>query len=277
MYDFDAVCSTPTGFLPPAPGMKRQTTAVITAILLAAVSVTAGCAGANGQKKEDEGVRDAEWHYNMGAGHFENQKIFPAIKHLNKALEMDPKMEEAHFLLGFIYSGRKKYHEAIQHYKEALEINPKFYKAKNNLGSVYLSMERWREAAEIFRELLEESMYPTPELAHNNLGWAQYNLRRYSKALEHLKMAIFLKPEMCLAYNNLGLTHKALGNTAEAVDNFRKSIRKCPDNYAEPHFNLGKILSERGQPEARRHFESCVEIEPETNLGERCRSYLDVR
>lgn len=256
--------------------MKPFTTVVCSAVLLVAVSLTVGCAEINGQKKEDT-VRDAEWHYKMGRGHFKNQKIFPAIKHLNRALEMEPKMEQAHFLLGFIYSGRKKYHEAIKHYKKALELNPKFYKAKNNLGSVYLSMERWRDAAKLFRELLDQSMYPTPELAHNNLGWAQYNLRRYSKALEHLKMAVFLKPEMCLAYNNLGLTHRALGNTAEAVKNFRKSIRKCPDNYAEPHFNLGKILQKRGQREAQRHFQSCVEIEPDTNLGERCRSYLEVR
>lgn len=237
-----------------------------------------GCANTKKQeKKKGENIRDAEWHYEMGAGYFENNKIYPAIRELTKALEMDPEMEKAHFLLGFIYSGRKKYHKAIQHYKEALRLNPKFFKAKNNLGSIYLAMERWRDAAEIFRGLLDESMYPTPELAHNNLGWAQYNLRRYSKALEHLKMAVFLKPEMCLAYNNLGLTHEAMGNMAKAIENYQKSIRKCPNNYAEPHFNLGKIMQSRGERGARRHFKRCLELEPDTNLGERCREYLSVR
>ena len=248
---------------------------LIVGLLAIAVGVSAGCATSKNEKKDQ--IKDADWHYEMGSGYFQNQKIYPAIRELNKALEMDPEMAKAHFLLGFIYSGRKKYHDAIRHYKEALRLEPKMYKAKNNLGSIYLAMERWRDAADLFRGLLEESMYPTPELAHNNLGWAQYNLRRYKKALEHLKMAIFLKPEMCLAYNNLGLTHEALGNQAKAVENFRKSIRKCPKNYAEPHFNLGKLMRKRGQRGARRHFERCVQIEPETNLGDRCREYLSIR
>ncbi len=235
-----------------------------------------GCAGTNGQSEDDQ-IRDAEWHYNMGAGYFENNKIYPAIRELNRALEKDPKLAKAHFLLGFIYSGRKKQHKAIQHYKQALELKPKFYKAKNNLGSIYLEMGRWREAAEVFQELLDESMYPTPELAHNNLGWAQYNLGRYDDAKEHLEMAVFLKPEMCLASNNLGLTHREMGNISEAVENFEQAIRKCPDNYAEPHFNLAKIMADRGNPKASRHFEKCVEIEPETNLGKRCRNYLELR
>jgi Tfp pilus assembly protein PilF len=253
----------------------RRWIALVIVVLAGTMSVSVGCAGASGQGESDE-IRDAEWHYNMGAGYFENQKIYPAIRRLNKALEKEPKMAKAHFLLGFIYSGRKKYYKATRHYKTALEQEPNFYKAKNNLGSIYLEMGRWREAAKIFQELLDESMYPTPQLAHNNLGWAQYNLGRYSKAKEHLEMAIFLKPKMCLAYNNLGLTHKAQGNMANAVDNFEKAIRKCPNSYAEAHFNLAKIMAERGNSKARYYFEKCVEIEPDTNLGERCRSYLGV-
>lgn len=235
-----------------------------------------GCA-TDGQKKEEK-IQDAEWHYKMGKGYFDNHQIYPAIRELKKAVEMDPKMAQAHFVLGLIYSGRRKYTDAIQHYKEALRIDPKFFTAKNNLGSVYLAMERWRDAKELFQDLIEESLYPTPEMAHNNLGWAFYNLREYERALEHFKMAIFLKPQMCLAYNNVGLTHRAMGNTSKAIDGFEKAIKKCPTNYAEPHFNMGKILQEQGNHgQARHHFERCSDILPDANLGERCREYLQVR
>jgi len=254
----------------------RSASGWLCAVLLLSGAATGGCAGPDSQKKES-GVKDAEWHYKMGVGYFENHKIHPAIRSLHNALEMDPEMAEAHFLLGFIYSGRKKYHKAIEHYKKAVDRKEDYFKAKNNLGSVYLSMERWRAAADLFEGLIEESMYPTPELAHNNLGWAHYNLRNYDKALKHLKMAVFLKPGMCLAYNNLGLTHGELGNVAQAKDKFRKAIRKCPDSYAEPHFNLAKILQREGNPRAKQHFEKCVRLKPESNLGNRCRQYTDVR
>ena len=236
----------------------------------------AGCATGKAQKKQQE-TQTAEWHYKMGVGYFNNQKIYPAIRELKTALEKDPKMAKAHFVLGFIFSGRKKYHKAIQQYKEAIRLKPNYFQAQNNLGSVYLAMERWRDAVELYKRLADESMYPNPELAHNNLGWAQYNLRRYDKALANFKQAIFLKPKMCLAYNNAGLTYQALGNSSKAIDNYRKAIRKCPSNYAEPHFNLGKILQKRGTPKARHHFDRCVEISGETNLSDRCREYLQVR
>jgi Tfp pilus assembly protein PilF len=257
--------------------MQRNALVIwMTVLTLAVAGVLPSCA-TSGSEKGDS-VRDADWHYKMASGYFENHQIYPAIRSLNKALEMDPDMAQAHFLLGFIYSGRREYTKAIQHYKSALEIKPNYFTAKNNLGSVYLSMERWEDAQEIFQSLVEEPMYPTPEMAHNNVGWALYNQREYEKALEHFKMAVFLKPQMCLAYNNIGMTHEEMGNISKAIDHFEKALKKCPNNYAEPHFRLGKIKQNRGNyAEAQRHFERCSEMLPDANLGERCRQYLKVR
>ena len=258
--------------------MQRNALVIWTAATLCFVAVAAlsGCA-TSGSEKGDS-VRDAEWHYKMASGYFENHQIYPAIRSLNKALELDPDKAKAHFLLGFIYSGRREYSKAIQHYKDALEIKPNYFTAKNNLGSVYLSMERWEDAQKIFTSLVEEPMYPTPEMAHNNVGWALYNQRKYEEALEHFKMAVFLKPQMCLAYNNIGMTHREMGNTSKAIDQFEKALEKCPNNYAEPHFRLGKIMQARGNyGQAQQHFQRCSKMLPDANLGERCRQYLKVR
>ena len=138
------------------------------------------------------------------------------------------------------------------------------------------AMERWEEAEVLFLELLDEPLYTTPELAHNNVGWAYYNMRRYAEAREHFRMATFLKPEMCLAHNNMGLVHEAMSNRSEAVNSYRRAIERCPANYAEPHFNLGKLLQEQGHPKAAAHFRRCMELQPQSNLGERCREYLKV-
>lgn len=236
-----------------------------------------GCAANQQAQEEEQMLKDAEWHYEMGAGYFEASEIPLAIRELHTALEMNPAQYKAHHLLGFIYMGRREYAKSIQHFKEALRLEPEFHFAKNNLGTVYLAMERWREAAELFEGLLEEPLYTTPELAHNNLGWAYFNLRRYPSALENYKMAVFLKPQMCLAHNNMGRVHEAMENVLEAKRQYETAIRRCPGQYAEPHFNLGKILQRQGLPEAKAHFDRCQRIEPESNLGARCRQYLEVR
>ncbi len=242
--------------------------------LLLCVALAVACAG--GQKPAEE-KKKVDFHYKMAAAYFESREIPLALKELTTVLELEPDHRDGHYLMGFIYQGRRDYPKAINHYRSALETDPKYHFARNNLGTVYLTMERWDEASEQFGLLLEEPLYPTPELAHNNLGWALYQQRKYQRALEHFKMATFLKPQMCLAHNNVGLTFLEIGNEQEAMNAFGEAVRLCPRQYAEPHFHIGKMLAEHGDPSARSHFEECARLEPGTNLGRRCREYLTVR
>jgi Tfp pilus assembly protein PilF len=231
-----------------------------------------GCTGPD--KKEEQRIKDGELHYKLGAGYFEGKQVPLAIRELTMALEQDPKHLRAHYLMGYIYMGRRDYVKAVRHFKAALEIDPKFFDAKNSLGAVYLTTEQWPEAEALFMELLDEPLYTSPELAHNNLGWLYYSTKKYHKALDHFKMATFLKPEFCLGHNNTGLTHEGLGNWAEAKSSYSRAIERCPTNYAEPHFNLGKILQEDGDPSAAEHFQRCAELAGDSQLGTRCRQYL---
>jgi Tfp pilus assembly protein PilF len=239
------------------------------------IALALGCAGA--QKKEQTKEDKADFHYKMAAGYFESHEIPLAIKEATAVFEIDPTHRDTHYLLGFIYQGRRDYPKAIDHYQQVLKADPKYHFARNNLGTVYLLLERWDDAALEFEQLIEEPLYPTPELAHNNLGWALYQRRKYNRALDHFKMATFLKPQMCLAHNNTGLVYQKLGNHNEAMHEFREAVRLCPNQYAEPHFHIGKMLAETGNPEALQHFQKCADLEPGSHLGRRCREYLAVR
>jgi tetratricopeptide (TPR) repeat protein len=242
--------------------------------LFALSTLLGGCATTSGSNKKSP--QDAEWHYKMASGYFESHDTSKAIQHLARAIEMKPDYAEAHFLMGFIYMGRKRYPKAVKHFKKTIDVNPDHYAAQNNLGSVYLATERWDEAATLFTKLIDEQMYPNPELAHNNLGWAEYNMRNYKEALRHFKEATFLKPEMCLAHNNKGLTFKEMGRRTDAISAFKTAIKKCPKNFAEPHMHLAKLLEDRDMRAARRHFERCAQIAQDSHLGKRCRQYLEV-
>lgn len=239
------------------------------------IGLSIGCSGPD--TKKDDPTQTADWHYRMGAGYFESREIPLAIRELTTTVEMNPDHAEAQHLLGFIYMGRRDYAKALHHFNETLRIKPDYAIALNNRGALYLTTERWEEAQADFQKLLENPLYPTPELAHNNLGWSYYQTRQLALALEHLRMAVFLRPELCVAHNNLGLVMLQQNNRAEAAESFQTAITRCPDNYAEPHFHLGKMMAEDGHPRARERFQRCVEIEPESSLGRRCKQYLQIQ
>lgn len=264
-----------TIFTPPRPGHIGMLGWMFCLTLLASIAST-GCVTPEEQKQQKlEEIQNAEYYYKLGAGYFEAHEVPLAIRHLTIALDKDPKHIHANYLLGYIYMGRRNYTGAIKHFKAVLAEDPEFFDARNALGATYLAMERWRDAIELFEGLLEEPLYTSPELAHNNLGWAYYNLRRYNDAINHFKMSVFLRPQFCLGYNNLGLALDATHNRSEAVKNYRRAIELCPESYAEPHFNLGKIYQSEGDlPLARSHFQRCSALSPESQLGDRCREYL---
>ncbi len=243
-------------------------------LILSVFSVWA-CAGPE-EKTEDE-IKNAEWHYKMCNGYFESREIPLAIRSCHASIEKDPKHVEANFLLGMIYHGRREYDKALGYYTAAIESDPKYLFAYNNRGTLLIEMGRYRDAKADFEKLIDDPLYPTPQLAQNNLGLAYFHMKKYSKALEHYRMAAFLKPEMCLAYHNMGETYLKMDQRTEAAENFQKAINKCPNNFAKPRFELGKLMQEEGMASAKEHFQKCVEIEPESNLGRRCRQYLQIQ
>ncbi len=254
--------------------MSRSSARMLWPALVAialAVALTCGCAAG----KQAEKTRQTQYHYQMGANFFAEQMIPQALRELLLAVEADPGNADALHLLGFIYMGRRDYTRAVQYYRQATAARPDFYICLNNLGTALMASDRWEEAIEIYEELINKPMYNTPELAYNNLGWSYFMAGQSRRAEEMLEMAIFLKPELCLAYNNLGQVQTKMTNAASAQRNFVHAIKRCP-NFAEPHFNLAQILRQREDPDARLYYQRCYELSAETTLGDRCRSYLEV-
>lgn len=250
---------------------RYQTNIMLCVVLMLSVWMSVGCT--NPQKKKEKEIHNAEFHYKVASGYYHNRQVPLALRELTIGLKKNPKHVESHYLLGFIYVGRRNYPKAVHHFKSAVKYKPTHFDAKNALGATYLAMERWDDAAKIFEELLNQPLYTSPELAHNNLGWALYNQRKYTKAAQHFKMSIFLKPSFCLGYNNMGLATTAMRNYSQATKYYQAAIQKCP-TYAEPHFNLGKLLQDADRAQAIVHFKRCIELQPESQIGQRCQQYL---
>lgn len=69
-----------------------------------------------------------------------------ALPALRRALELDPKLAEAHFELGNIHSQQGRQEEAIAAYQAAVKINPEYAQAYHRLGQAYSRAGRKAEA-----------------------------------------------------------------------------------------------------------------------------------
>ncbi len=252
------------------PGRARRPLVTSLAGLLLGTLVAFALYGCGAAAEEIRRAEQAEFHYKLANNYFYDRNMVMAMREGYTALEHDPDHPDTHHLLGFIMFGRKQYADAIMHFQKAIAGRDKFYDAIANLGAVFLAQKRWEEAIEQYEQLTREQLYPTPDLAHANLGWALFNLKRYGEAREQYRLALFLNPQLCLAYNNLGLLYEATGDYGEAIESLERAAEQC-SKYAEPHFHLGRLFLKTGRHgDASRAFSRCHELEPKTSLGRRC-------
>ena len=233
-------------------------------------------------KKDQEPEKSkADRYFEYASNSFLEKNVRSAEKDLVTALDEDPEHRGANFLLGLIYFGRFRstraeadFLRSDQYFRKALEVDPAYGEARNNLGSLYLEVGRWDAAVEVLQPLLEDRYYSTPYLAHNNLGWAFFNLGEYKRAEFHFQQAVAIEPDMCLAQSHLGEVYKAMGRNDIAVMRFDRAISRCPQ-WNEPYWHLGQIYEAEGRMElAIQSYEKCYELAPEQELGGACGSRL---
>ncbi len=251
-------------------GLKSHPNLLMGFIVLLLVLVS-GCAGAKERRRED-----AKIYLKVGATYLKQGRIDSALKDLMEAERLNPDDPEIHYNLGLAYYQKEKFDEAIAYYQKALELNPEFSLARNNLGVVYLQLGRWDSAIAEFEEAVADMFYPTPELAHNNIGWAYYKKKEFLRAIECYKKSLKLNPRLSLAYNNLGRAYYDLDRIKDATYEFKLAIKYYPA-YTEAHLNLGlAYLKLNRKQEAISEFNEVLKLAPDGEYRRKTQRYLDL-
>lgn len=131
---------------------------------------------------------------------------------VNKVLERDPYRSEAYNIRGKIFSNKGDFAAAIQDFKKAIYI-------KEDLGEPYY-----------------------------NLGFILSNQGNHTVAKTNYLSCIKYAPTFYRAYHNLGLTEQILGDTASAIEYYRKAL-KLKYDYASAKIKLANLLILKNNPE----------------------------
>ncbi|HVQ30673.1 MAG TPA: tetratricopeptide repeat protein [Vicinamibacteria bacterium] len=136
----------------------------------------------------------------------------PAYAELQKAIEMDPRIPQAHYLLGQAAIFRGQLDLARTLLLKELELSPGHAMALYRLGDAYTREARWDEA------------------------------------IVALQKSIWLSPYFSGPYILLGKAYMKKGQAATAEGMLRRAVEYDPNNKAA-HYLLGQLLLQAGRTE----------------------------
>jgi tetratricopeptide (TPR) repeat protein len=154
-----------------------------------------------------------------------------AYQHLNqpdkaeetykRAISVRPQYWRSYAYLGFFYNNQAEYEKAVEVYRRATELDPDSYVAFNGLGGALLYLGRDAEAAQAFEKSI--SIRPS-RVAYNNVAVAQFHLRRFHDSVGNYREALKLDDSDYQTWGNLGDSQYYGGDTALAMDSYRKAV-----------------------------------------------------
>ncbi|MBI4129145.1 tetratricopeptide repeat protein [Candidatus Peregrinibacteria bacterium] len=124
--------------------------------------------------------------------------------------------------------------------------------------------QTWRTTETLFQNVIRS--YPNAHIAQNNLGLFEQGRGNSANAIDHYRKAIAIRPTG-RTYYNLGLTYIAQGEREKAMEANRTALTINP-RHARAHLNLGGLLLENGKiTEALRELNTAISIDPELALA----------
>ena len=152
-----------------------------------------------------------------------------AERFLLRAVELKPDLANAWQLLG-VARRRLERGDAVAAFERALEIDPTLDEALNGLGQVLRDQGRFAEAEARFRDALRSA--PASAVLWNGLGCVLFEQGRLPDAADAFRKAVRSDPGLAYAHQNLGAIHSQLGERGEALEQFGAAVNLMPADAA---------------------------------------------
>lgn len=213
--------------------MSRRRGAIVA---VGVMLLLAGCAKPSSSKVEDTlqmRTLQARAAYERGTTALDNQQIGIAVTAFQEAAHLDPTVALYADSLGAVLLQLRQVDGALAWLDRAVKIDPTYGDAHLHRATALFMAGRLEEAVAGYRRALSLPSLTVPHVAHQNLGYALYALKRYREAEQSLRFALSLEaqePTMAATYVNLGLVLIADGRREEAKAAFRRARELAPNS-----------------------------------------------
>jgi tetratricopeptide (TPR) repeat protein len=232
---------------------------------------------------------------NLGTALQEHKRFDDAIRHHERAIDLQPDYAPAYNNLGAALRAAGRTDDAVARYRRALELRPDFPSASFNLGNALAAQGKTGASEQQYRQALKRS--PQSVEARNNLGVLLAKQGDRAGAIREFRAALAIDERSVQAHRNLGNTLIDTGEIGEGLQHLERAAALAPDdpdslydiatvllqqkrfadatarfqaalkireNWPEAHNNLGIALASQGRiTEALPHFERALAIRPD--------------
>ncbi|MDQ2856846.1 MAG: tetratricopeptide repeat protein [Acidobacteriota bacterium] len=180
---------------------------------------------------------EPQLHVVIGRAYRQSGLLADAAEEFKKAIALDDRAPRAHYYLGMTYlldEGQNKISEALAEFKIEADANPGEFLANYYLGVVYNFQRQWESALPFLQKAL--SLQPSNPDPYFQLGQAFQELNRHEQAIEVLKKAIALNPDLEHNQNQVTTAHHRLAQSLLKIgqtDAGRKELQIASDLKAK--------------------------------------------
>jgi len=232
--------------------------------------------------------------HNLAALYEAKDELGEAIRHYQRAVELDPQVSLYRVHLGVALRSIGNLERSVNELEEGVRLAPAWASATYELSDVYSVLERhedalnaldaalqlnplnvnlWQQKAEVlFRARQAQAALPValkaieldPTLSGNHglLGYIYDDLGRKDDAEAEQRKAVELGPRNDSPYVNLANLVRARGRLDEAEALYRKAIEMEPDDAGALHGLGGVFFDRRQAAEAEKWYRKAFELDP---------------
>lgn len=150
------------------------------------------------------------------------EAIARATPMVERALELDPKLAEAHASRGFVERLREDPVAAERALRHALDLNPDYSMAHSWLGLTMTDLGRMQEAQQEFQRAYDAD--PLSPIIASNLGFSLLKLGKSEAAQECFRRVLEITPEFTVAHAGMAQVEQRAGRIDAAIEWLQKAM-----------------------------------------------------
>ena len=178
-------------------------------------------------------------------------------------LVIKPYIAEVYYIKGIVSNEKGNYIDAAANFEYATQLDPYNGRILHASGTVYFNLMMNDKAEEIMQRAKK---YIVDVNTYDNLGLLYLRLKKYIRAEEEFKQAIYLNPKLTKSYYNLGNLYFMQERYDDAIEQWNKILEIEP-NFTNKHIvlnNLGIVYNKKEMPDkAMEYFIQALELVPE--------------
>jgi tetratricopeptide (TPR) repeat protein len=175
------------------------------------------------------------------------------------ARRINPQDAGAHNNIGVVFYNKGLYDDAVRHFERALEIDPRMQVAERNLQIAYFGTGHFEQLSAELRERVDAD--GSDAEARDQLARMYYNSGNVEEAVVQLRELLALRPRDGMLYQRLARAELKRGDLDAALVALRNA-QALDGTNARVHFMLGEVLYQRGlSGDAREPLERAIELD----------------